>query len=236
LESIRLLEVGRTITGIKGFDTLVGGGIPRRSLVILIGNPGTGKTTLGAQFLYNGSIKYEERGLYVSLMEDKKKFLNNMAKFGFDFEPLERKGIFKIVNYSVFSNISDMFDDLSKLVDSFNPQRAVVDSITALLMSSEGRTEVQAGLYALLSKLSTNSDCTTLAISEIPSGSTQPSLGVEEFLADGLIIMHNKIRGKAKVKGIEVRKMRGTQHFTQTVLYGIDCSGITVDTQIDLSG
>jgi KaiC/GvpD/RAD55 family RecA-like ATPase len=61
---------------------------------------------------------YNEKGLYMSIMEEKKKFLNNMKRFGFDFEALEQKGMFKMTKYSIFST----FPQFSvSFVNSQNP-------------------------------------------------------------------------------------------------------------------
>ena len=61
-------------TGVPGFDELVGG-LPKGGLVILAGGPGTGKTMFSASFLYWGAVKYGEKGMYVSLSEDKITFM-----------------------------------------------------------------------------------------------------------------------------------------------------------------
>ena len=58
-------------SGIPGLDRILHGGLPRDGLHLLLGGPGTGKTTLGLQFLLNG-VKQGERSLYLSLAESEK--------------------------------------------------------------------------------------------------------------------------------------------------------------------
>ena len=52
-------------TGIKGLDSVISGGFPRGSLILLAGNPGTGKTVFSSAFLYHGAVDYGENGIYV---------------------------------------------------------------------------------------------------------------------------------------------------------------------------
>ena len=59
--------ISRVPSGIPGLDQLLGGGFVRRRHTIVCGGPGTGKTTLGFEFLYKGAANYKEKGLYLSL-------------------------------------------------------------------------------------------------------------------------------------------------------------------------
>ena len=60
------MTIKRIETGIIGFDGLIKGGFPIASTVLLTGSPGTGKTIFGLQYLYNGALKFREKGLYVT--------------------------------------------------------------------------------------------------------------------------------------------------------------------------
>jgi len=88
----------RVASGIDGLDELVGGGFPRGGLIVLAGNPGTGKTIFSAQFLYRGAVDQGERGVYVGFAEDKEQFYRNMRALGLDFERLERDGLFSFLD------------------------------------------------------------------------------------------------------------------------------------------
>jgi len=69
-------------TGIENLDELLGGGIPARSSVLVAGGPGTGKTILTQEFLFNGINKFGENGVYIDLTEVKEKLVENAAKVG----------------------------------------------------------------------------------------------------------------------------------------------------------
>src|SRR3989339_602708 len=86
----------RTLTGIPGLDSLIGGGIPRGNLVVLSGDPGSGKTVFCWQFLYEGITKYNENAVYVSLEETEETILEGAEKFGWDLKELIDKKKMKI--------------------------------------------------------------------------------------------------------------------------------------------
>jgi circadian clock protein KaiC len=73
------LKEDRLSTGVKELDNLIDGGIPRGYLILLAGNPGSGKTIFAAQYLYAG-LKTGEHGVYASFAEDQRTFSVNMKK------------------------------------------------------------------------------------------------------------------------------------------------------------
>jgi len=89
---------GRVASGIDGLDELISGGFPRGGLIVLAGDPGTGKTIFSAQFLYRRVVDHGEKGVYVSFAEDKEQFYRNMRALGLDFERLEREGLFSFLD------------------------------------------------------------------------------------------------------------------------------------------
>ena len=75
----------RIKTGIPGLDEILEGGIPEGNLVLVSGVAGTGKTTLSAQFLYNGAAKFNENGLFVPEQLDadtRRYYFDELAKLG----------------------------------------------------------------------------------------------------------------------------------------------------------
>ena len=96
VRSARPQEERRIATGISALDEMLEGGFPAGSLITLAGRPGTGKTILGSQFLYNGGVEGEP-GMYVSMLESRKAYLRNMSRLGMDFEALERRDKFRFL-------------------------------------------------------------------------------------------------------------------------------------------
>jgi len=81
-------------SGLEEVDLIFGGGFKRGSLIIVAGNPGTGKTVFSAGWLHQGAVEFNDPGVYVSFAEDREAFYDNMKGFGYDFERLEAEDSF----------------------------------------------------------------------------------------------------------------------------------------------
>ena len=75
----------RISTGNEQLDTLLDGGFLRNSMILLAGNPGAGKTILSSNFIYQGAL-LDEPGVYACFAETRKRLIQDMKKFGIDFE------------------------------------------------------------------------------------------------------------------------------------------------------
>ncbi len=82
----------RVPTGIPSLDKIIEGGLRRGDCIIVAGQPGTGKTTLGLQFLYHGATRCGENGVYASVIESSEKLKRNGLRFGWDLNRLENEG------------------------------------------------------------------------------------------------------------------------------------------------
>src|SRR2546427_2231603 len=84
-------------TGIKGFDEILFGGIPRGNIILVVGTAGTGKTTLGIEFVYRGAQEFNEPGMIVLFEVAPEKVIRDAALFGWDLRELEQDRRLKIV-------------------------------------------------------------------------------------------------------------------------------------------
>src|SRR5215217_3114643 len=84
----------RASTGIAGLDDVLGGGLPTNHVYLVEGDPGSGKTTLGLQFLRTGA-RADERGLYVTLSETAAELRTVAASHGWDLAGIE---LFELVS------------------------------------------------------------------------------------------------------------------------------------------
>src|ERR1700681_3152718 len=78
----------KCLTGIKGFDEITEGGLPRNRTTLFCGSTGTGKTLLGIDFLINGAINYNEPGLFMSFEETQDEIYKDVASLNMDLEEL----------------------------------------------------------------------------------------------------------------------------------------------------
>src|SRR5436189_5774351 len=74
-----------------------GGQVPGDTTIVA-GQPGTGKTTLGLQFLVHGAVKCGENGVYASVIESGEKLKRNARRFGWDLDVLEQEGRVQLVS------------------------------------------------------------------------------------------------------------------------------------------
>jgi len=208
-----MMPSNRVPTGINGLDGLLEGGFPRGSLVLLAGSPGSGKTIASAQFLHHGATKCGENGVYVSFAEQKEVFMNNMARFGFDFLDLEKKRKFKFLDMATTSEggITGTLNAVIEEALSINAQRLVIDSFSAMALAFEKKIDARIILHAF-EKMMHHTGSTTLLLVEIPTGNSELGLGFEEFVADGLILFETIEEKIGIKKRAVIRKMRGTNH------------------------
>ena len=84
-------------TGVSGLDPILASGLPRRNVILVEGAIGTGKTTLGVEFVYRGATAFDEPGLIVLFEVSPDKLERDAAGFGWDLPALERKGRLRII-------------------------------------------------------------------------------------------------------------------------------------------
>jgi circadian clock protein KaiC len=218
----------RVPTGIAEFDSLIEGGFPRGDLVLLAGHPGSGKTIFSAQFLYHGASKFGEPGIYVSFAENRAAFLRNMKRTGMDFEALEQQEKFKFLDLVTVKSVG--VDDILGLVFSqigtMKAKRLVIDSYSALAQAFSDKIDSRIILHTILGKMVRLAGATTLLISEKPLGAQMIGGGMEEFVADGVVILLNSSSKGVLKRKLQVAKMRGTRAQTREIVYDIGEDGL----------
>lgn len=214
-EKIHSLEksdtsVSRIKTGVKGFDELVEGGLPKNSFILLSGGTGTGKSIFGINFLVEGT-EAGEAGLYVSLEEGFEENKNQMKLFGFDIDKLEKEKKLFILQPKMY-NFEKMLESIQNAVYSIKAKRIVIDSISLFELYFEDKFQIRRSILDI-AKMLKEMEVTTLAISEIDATSGNFSReGVEEFVADGVIVLYLDKKNNLLSRAISIRKMRSTNH------------------------
>jgi KaiC/GvpD/RAD55 family RecA-like ATPase len=224
----------RASTGIPGLDDLLEGGFPVGSLITLTGRPGTGKTIFGSQFLYQGAREAAEPGMYVSMLEGRKAYFRNAARLGLDLPPLEKKNLFRFLEMPTLSaeGLPAIWEEIVRNIDEVGIVRLVIDSFTAMSQAFGTQGDIRVFTHMLLGKIIGGAGCTTLMITESAPGflgAEVPNPGMQEFIADGVVQFHLvPVAGDARVRYIEITKMRGTNHQMGPIPIDIGNRGISV--------
>ena len=249
----------RTLTGISGFDEMLGGGIPQGYTVLLAGGPGSGKSTFAMQYLYKGFTDYNEPGIYITLEERPHHIVQNFSGFGWDMSKIKIIGMMpqkasvaqrakyitaedaeKQKNKNILEFTPDKFsvdtikDVITMEVESLGAKRLVIDSLASLSLQMENVYDIRQEVLGL-SNLLNDLGCTSLLLTEMPEGQTGISrFGVEEFMSQGVIALYNVKKGSDRVRGLEILKMRGTNHSKKICLIDILENGVAVYPSEDL--
>jgi len=220
-------SVERLKSGIDGLDELIGGGFLRPSNIYVVGEPGSGKTTFGTQFLCEGAKK-GEKGIYFSTLGEPAFFaLSYMSRFNFyDEEAFNNMAYFKDL-YDEISKSTEPaagFETILRIVEREKPKRVVIDSLTPLAMRERDEIGYRATLFELLAKLKLNM-CTTLMVGEIKKGGAD----IESYLADSVITINSVLRGVEYIKYLRIAKMRGVNHSKKIYAFQITQNGIEIN-------
>lgn len=228
----------RIPTGIRGFDSLVEGGLFEGRLYVLSGPPGSGKTTFSTQFLVTGA-KEGKNCFFLTMHETKEELVNDMSRYDFGLDRIGGRGHIEFLNVfsdegrrvlfgssttGTQSNPEVLAKRIVSFADSNNVDRVVIDS---MMLLEHYFKEASEDVSRFLTELK-QADATVILISEM----TDPSAYTKEhYLGHGVIFMHNYLGADGMQRGVQIVKMRGT---------GIDCdirpirftnNGIEVDAE-----
>jgi KaiC/GvpD/RAD55 family RecA-like ATPase len=236
-------------TGVEGLDELLGGGFPRGRVILLLGGPGSGKTILSSQFLYNGISQYGENGVFVSLDEGKNHYYDEMLKFGWDFKKAEEEGKFLFLDATRLSRVAmlkekmmkeetsslrgkelqidRLVEELQAKIQQIGAKRVVLDTLASLFYRFTDPIERRTAGVDLIEALS-DIDVTTIVTTELTYLSLERNLMDEEFLVHGVIMMQTLFSGGTTTRALQVEKMRGANSNPNLVPYTIDKNGIEI--------
>jgi KaiC/GvpD/RAD55 family RecA-like ATPase len=237
-------KIQRAKTGVNGLDEYISGGIPKGSVTLVSGPPGSGKTILCCQFLYEG-IKNGEKCLFFTIDKKVEGLLAQTSQLGLNFQPAIDKGQAKFLYLNINKKL--VYETMANEILSEEFDRVVLDSITPLSempiyinnaeiansiniidpddISTDGNYPIRRlHLHYIMNALQT-ANCTSLVTSELPTGSNNLSRdGLSEFLADAVIVM--SVDPTMDRRKLSVVKMRSTKHTLKGHDFEIGYGGI----------
>jgi len=241
--TVRNLE--RVKTGVRGLDELLSGGLPKESVTLVSGPPGSGKSIFCIQFLAKG-IEEGKKCLYLTLDKKIEGLLLQAAELSINLEPAIQTGQIKFLFLNINKKL--IYESMINEILSGNYDRVVLDSITPLsempiyINNPEFNNEVnnidhdevgkgnlpvrRLHLHYIMNALET-AKCTAVVTSELPSSSMNYSRdGLSEFLADGVILL--SLDPTMDRRKLAVMKMRSTKHTLKPQNIEIGKGGIQI--------
>jgi len=220
----------RLSTGIPALDTVLGGGLPVGSLIVVAGAPGTGKTILAQQICFNNATPERKAIYYSTISEPPGKFITHLEVFDF----FDRAAL---VDRVEFINLGDLLqadeeDGLAKMMDEIvrkciqeHPAVIVVDGAKALRDFSGGERSMRSAVHQLAARFA-HTETTLLFVGEYSSDDIEP--GPEFSLADGIVELVYESHQPMDRRWLRVRKLRGSNHLSGQHALRISEAGISV--------
>ena len=199
-------------TGIKGFDAILEGGIPRGNIILVEGAIGTGKTTMGVEFIYRGASQFGEPGIIVLFEVSPAKVTRDALKFGWDLEKLEKQGLLKIIftTRDILRQELQQADSLllSEAAD-IHAKRIFIDGVARLVGESVGPEDSRSAFHVLTEGLQRENLTALLAVEASMKNGSAANTMHEESIADTVIRLSMEPSERAVQRTVEVIKSRG---------------------------
>lgn len=239
----------RTKTGIPGVDELLNGGLIQNTVSIVSGSPGIGKSNFSLQYLYNGAIKYNEPGIYITVEDVPEKVREYGRAFGWDIEKLEKENKIAIVAQPIYGEEEEegegkkkkqkekeeKRETLLETIQRLKAKRVVLDSVTLFKYLFKDDMSRRVNLLNFINMVK-KMGCTTVMVAEQHESTPNIMYSDEHFLADGLIVMFWLQYKERQERCIRVVKLRGSQITSDIRPMDITPEGIVVyPTQVPLS-
>ena len=214
-------ELGRIKTHIQGFDDILNGGIPHSHIVLVLGEPGTMKSSIVFYILNHNALTAGLKGAYITLEQSRDSLLHHMANLGMEYSKVEDK--VTVVDLALIrKNLEDVGDQTwtqifkmyaKNLKKNMDFDILVLDSLPVLeLLASFG--DPRNDLFRLFEWLR-ELDCTVFLVSEMTQSGKDFGRYGEDFIADGIIHLTMDRVGEVTVqRRIRCVKMRSTNHST----------------------
>ena len=214
-------QVEKLRTHIPGFDHIATGGMPKGRTTLISGSAGTAKTVFACQFLVAGIEENQHPGVFVTFEESPQDIRRNMLGFGWDIAQYEAKGHWLFVDASqsqeetVISGDYDLSALIARIeyaVRKIGAMRVSVDSLGAIFAQFSDSLQLRRDLFRIASSLKSMEVTTIMTSERTQEYGEIARFGVEEFVADNVVILRNILEHEQRRRTIEILKFRGTTH------------------------
>ncbi len=222
-------------TGIKGFDEITEGGLPKNRTTLVSGNAGSGKTLFGIDFLIKGASSYNELGVLMSFEETLDELYTDVTSLNMNLQGLVSKK--KILCEHVILdrkdtqetdfNLEGIFVRLEEAIDSIGAKRVVLDSIESIFAGITDLGILRIEIKRLFRWLK-EKNVTAIVTGEPGKNDSYTRHGLEEYVSDCIILLDNRVRDQIATRRVRIIKYRGSKHGTSEYPFVIDDEGLSV--------
>ncbi len=231
-------DIPRIDLGIGGLDSMIQGGVPERSLMVVMGSAGTGKTTFGLQFL-NEALVAGESAVFITLEETRSRILSTADEKGWDFPAYQEDGKLAVIDLDpieMANSLTSIRSELPQLVEEFGATRLVLDSVSLLEMMYDDQATRRSEVYDFTKSMK-QAGVTTMLTSEASEDNPFVSrYGIIEYLVDAVFVLRY-VRPedfRETRLAVEIQKIRDANHSRETKPYEITNQGISVYRQANI--
>jgi circadian clock protein KaiC len=220
-------ELEKIPTGIPSLDEILNGGLPRYSINVLAGPPGTGKTILAQQIVFRNANRNEQAPYLVTVSEPTIKMLRYSQQFSFfDSGRVGQNVIYlDIGSILLEQGLDEVTRQIEQYLDNYSPTLLAIDSFKAIHEVVQDAPKLREFAYRLAVRL-TSWGTTTLLVGEYTASAINeaPIFAI----ADGIILLDQEAQGMHSHRYLQVLKMRGDDFFSGKHPFTISIDGITV--------
>jgi circadian clock protein KaiC len=215
-------SVRKLVTGIPGFDHVSNGGLPQSRTTLLSGTAGSAKTVFAAQFLAAGILRCREGGVFVTFEESPADIRTNMQDFGWNIAEWEEQQLWAFVDGSPQPedvaavggdyDLGALVARIEHAVRKVNAKRVSMDSLGAIFNQLTDHARVRNELFRVATALKRMNVTAIMTAERTCEYGDIGRYGVEEFVADNVVILRNVLEEEKRRRTIEILKFRGTSH------------------------
>ena len=226
----------KTPTGIEGLDEITGGGLPAGRPTLVSGSAGCGKTMLAVEFLVRGATQFDEPGVFMMFEENVAELTANVRSLGFDLAALEAQKKIALdyvhierseIEETGEYDLEGLFIRLGHAIDSIGAKRVVLDTLEALFTGLPNHAILRAELRRLFRWLK-DRGMTAIITGEKGEGNAVTRYGLEEYVADCVIVLDQRIQDQLSTRRLRVLKYRGSAHGMNEYPFLIGAHGFSV--------
>jgi circadian clock protein KaiC len=227
-------QIEKVETGIIGFDLISNGGLPKGRTTLVSGTAGSAKTLFAVQFLAEGIQRSGDAGIFVTFEESPADIRRNVKSLGWDIEAWEEANKWLFVDASPDPgqdqieaggyDLGALLARIEHAVGRIGAARLSMDSLGAIFAQFRDSAIVRSELFRISSILRQLKVTSVMTSERTQEYGEIGRFGVEEFVADNVVILRNVLEDEKRRRTMEILKYRGTSHqkgeFPFTVVSG----------------